>query len=29
MLYYPQIDRQIEQINQEVKAFLQYYVNYQ
>jgi len=29
MVYYPQTDRQTEQINQEVKVFLQYYVNYQ
>ena len=28
-VYYLQIDGQIERINQEVKAFLQYYVNYQ
>jgi len=29
MVYHPQTDRQTEQINQEFKAFLQYYVNYQ
>ena len=29
MVYHPQIDSQTEKINQEVKAFLQYYVNYQ
>jgi len=28
-VYHPQIDSQIERINQEVKTFLQYYVNYQ
>ena len=28
MVYYLQIYCQIERINQEVKAFLQYYVNY-
>ena len=28
-VYYPQTDSQIERINQEVKAFLRYYVNYQ
>ena len=27
--YRPQMDRQTEQINQKVKAFLQHYVNYQ
>jgi len=27
--YHPQTDEQTEQINQEVKAFLQHYVNYQ
>jgi len=26
--YYPQIDRQIERINQEVGTFLRHYVNY-
>jgi len=26
---YPQTDGQTEQINQEVKAFLQHYINYQ
>ena len=29
MAYHPQTDGQMEQINQEVKAFLQYYMNYQ
>ena len=29
MTYYSQIDSQTERINQEVKAFLQHYVNYQ
>ena len=29
MAYYPQRDGQAKQINQEVKAFLQHYVNYQ
>ena len=29
MAYYSQTDRQMEQINQEVKVFLQHYVNYQ
>ena len=29
MTYHPQTDSQIEWINQEVKAFLKYYVNYQ
>ena len=28
-VYYPYTDSQIERINQEVKAFLKYYVNYQ
>ena len=28
-VYHPQTDSQIERINQEVKAFLRYYVNYQ
>ena len=27
--YHPQIDRQMEQINQEISIFLQHYVNYQ
>ena len=27
--YHPQIDRQIEQINQEIGTFLRHYVNYQ
>ena len=29
IVYHPQTDGQMEQINQEVEAFLQYYVNYQ
>ena len=29
MVYYPQTNRQMKQINQEVEAFLQHYVNYQ
>jgi len=29
MAYHPQIDRQIERINQEVKVFLRYCINYQ
>ena len=28
-IYHSQIDSQIEQINQKIKAFLQHYVNYQ
>ncbi|KAL9715453.1 hypothetical protein Ac2012v2_8350 [Leucoagaricus gongylophorus] len=27
--YHPQTDGQIERINQEIRTFLQYYVNYQ
>ena len=29
MVYHPQIDRQTERINQEVRTFLWHYVNYQ
>ena len=28
-VYYSQIDSQMKRINQKVKVFLQYYVNYQ
>jgi len=28
MVYHPQIDGQIERINQEIETFLQHYVNY-
>jgi len=28
-VYYPQMDSQIERINQEVETFLRHYVNYQ
>jgi len=28
MAYHPQIDGQTEQMNQEIEAFLQHYVNY-
>ena len=28
-VYHPQTDRQTERINQEVRTFLQHYVNYQ
>ena len=29
MAYHPQIDGQMERINQEIRAFLRHYVNYQ
>ena len=29
MVYYPQTNGQTERMNQEIEAFLQYYVNYQ